>query len=396
MKVYLVGGAVRDKLLGLPIKERDWVVVGATPEELLAKGYRRLDSVFPVFVHPDTGEEYALARRETKVAPGHKGFRIEAGPDVTLEEDLRRRDLTINAIAQTEEGCFVDPFDGRRDLEEGLLRRVTPAFVEDPLRVLRTARFAARFARWGFRVAHGTHSLMKRMVENGEVATLTAERVWQQTERALAEDRPSRYFEVLHRCGALAVLIPELDRALGVSVAHEQTSKNTTAGPLQALAAAAELSPDPVVRYAALMQGMVVSLSQPGKTVCYDVDAVAKRLRAPRAYRDLALLACMHYDLVKHTENTNAPDLLAGMEALDAFRRPRRFAQFLTVCTAIARGRMNCTKSGIPRLRAAYTAANNVDTRDVADRGLEGTRFGSELRRLRTEAITSVLSAPKL
>lgn len=396
MKVYLVGGAVRDKLLGLPIKERDWVVIGATPEALLANGYRRLDRAFPVFVHPDTGEEYALARRETKVAPGHKGFQIYAGPDVTLEEDLRRRDLTINAIAQSEDGHFVDPFDGREDLHEGLLRRVSPAFVEDPLRVLRTARFAARFARWGFRIAHGTHALMKRMVENGEMAALTAERVWQETERALAEDRPSRYIEVLHRCGALAVLIPKLDRSLGTPLAHQQTSQDTTVGPLQALATAAELSPDPVARYAALMQGMGVSLSPFDKTACDAIDAVSRRLHVPKAYRDLALLVCTHYHLVEHSETTTAPELLEGMEALDAFRRPQRFEQFLTVCTAIAGGRMDSTKGRIHQLRAAYNAANSIDARSAIGGDVEGARFGWELRRLRAEAIRSVLSAPKL
>ncbi|MEJ2592815.1 MAG: hypothetical protein P8178_15730 [Candidatus Thiodiazotropha sp.] len=215
MKIYLVGGAVRDRLLDLPVSERDWVVVGATPEQMLEQGFRRADADFPVFLHPQTGEEYALARTEVKTGPGYKGFAVESGPQVTLEQDLLRRDLTINALAMDEAGELIDPCGGRDDLENGLLRHITPAFSEDPVRLLRVARFAAKLGRWGFRVAHGTHGLMQKMAASPDLANLRAERVWRELVRAMGEPQPWRFFEVLHRCGALARLMPPLDRLMG-------------------------------------------------------------------------------------------------------------------------------------------------------------------------------------
>ncbi len=213
MKVYLVGGAVRDRLLGLAVGERDWVVVGATEAEMLRAGFVKVPAEFPVYHHPETGEEHALARVETKTGPGHRGFEVYAGPEITLEQDLRRRDLTINAMAEDADGRLIDPFHGRADLDAGLLRHVSPAFDEDPLRVLRVARFAARLGRWGFRVAHGTHQLMRYMSAGVDLRTLPAERVWQELEKALAEEQPWRFVEVLHRCGALGILVPGARRA---------------------------------------------------------------------------------------------------------------------------------------------------------------------------------------
>ncbi|HEY5720606.1 MAG TPA: multifunctional CCA tRNA nucleotidyl transferase/2'3'-cyclic phosphodiesterase/2'nucleotidase/phosphatase, partial [Gammaproteobacteria bacterium] len=216
MEIYLVGGAVRDRLLGLELRERDWVVVGATPEQMEALGYRRVGRDFPVFLHPESGEEYALARTERKTAPGYRGFAVHASPEVTLEEDLRRRDLTINAMAEAPDGTLIDPFGGAEDLRLGRLRHVSPAFAEDPVRILRVARFAARFARWGFRVAHPTQRLMREMVASGEVDALVPERVWAELEKALGEPQPGRFVEVLHRCGALARVLPEVDALFGV------------------------------------------------------------------------------------------------------------------------------------------------------------------------------------
>lgn len=247
VKIYLVGGAVRDRLLGLPVKERDWVVVGATPQQMLAQGFRRADAAFPVFLHPETGEEYALARTEIKTGPGYKGFEVDAGPQITLAQDLLRRDLTINALAEDEAGNLIDPYGGHDDLDNGLLRHITPAFSEDPVRLLRIARFAAKLGQWGFRVAHGTHGLMKQMAASPDLANLKTERVWREMIRAMAEAQPWRFFEVLHHCGALARLIPAVDRTMGVPAAHGETSVETLVASLRR---AVDLSDDPVVRTA--------------------------------------------------------------------------------------------------------------------------------------------------
>jgi tRNA nucleotidyltransferase (CCA-adding enzyme) len=244
MKIYLVGGAVRDRLLKLPVVERDWVVVGATEQQMLEQGYRRLDADFPVFLHPETGEEYALARREVKTGSGYKGFRIEVDPDITLQQDLVRRDLTINALAMDEAGNLIDICGGREDLDNGLLRHITPAFSEDPVRLLRIARFAAKLGQWGFRVAHGTHGLMKTMAASPDLASLKVERIWRELARAMSETQPWRFFEVLHRCGALARLMPSLDRVMGDPAAH-QADSNTG---MQGLKRAVALTDDPVVR----------------------------------------------------------------------------------------------------------------------------------------------------
>ncbi|MGD8514376.1 MAG: multifunctional CCA addition/repair protein, partial [Granulosicoccaceae bacterium] len=253
MKIYLVGGAVRDKLLGITPQERDWVVVGATPDDMLARGFRPVGKDFPVFLHPQSHEEYALARTERKTAPGYTGFAFHASPEVTLEQDLLRRDLTINAMAMDDDGSIIDPFGGQADLEAGLLRHVSPAFVEDPVRILRVARFAARFGKWGFKVAHGTNALMRSMVENGEIDALVPERVWKEFERALGEDMPTAFFKVLRGCGALARLFPEIDALYGVpQPAIHHAEIDTGVHCMLVLEQAVKLSADPRVRFAAL------------------------------------------------------------------------------------------------------------------------------------------------
>lgn len=390
MEVYLVGGAVRDKLLGVPVTDRDWVVVGATAKQMEAMGFRRLDRDFPVFAHPQTGEEYALARQEIKVAGGHKGFRVYAGPEVTLEDDLKRRDLTINAMAEAEDGTLIDPFGGRNDLDNGFLRHVSPAFVEDPLRVLRVARFAARFARWGFRVAHRTHTLMKQIVDGGELAELSAERVWGEMKRALAEDQPVRYFEVLHRCGALCRLVPELHYALGAAVSHRQLPEQTEPRPLKILTAAARLSGDPIIRYAALMQGLATEAPGGSKAACDVVLQVAQRLRAERSYKELTLMVCQHYSFFEAAPHADAKTLLAGLEALDAMRREARFERYLTVCQAVAVVAGSDPGATRKRLETVFAVARAVDAKGLVNQGLDRARLADMLRRRRIAAISAV------
>ncbi len=322
MKVYLVGGAVRDELLGLKPAERDWVVVGATPEAMKQLGYKPVGRDFPVFLHPTSNEEYALARLERKVAPGYRGFTTEFSPAVTLEEDLQRRDLTINAIARSDAGVLIDPTGGRADLQARLLRHVSPAFVEDPVRLLRVARFAARFADLGFTVAPETMALMRQMVADGEISALVAERVWRELERALVTTQPQRFFELLDATGALPVVMTEL-------AAYLHTPGSGTIA-LAALRCAANTNANATVRWAALLAGM-----EEGSIV-----ALCERLRAPREFTDLARLATRLGGHL-HAEGREPAAALADPSALvtllevaDAWRRPERFAEWLQVLTA--------------------------------------------------------------
>ena len=406
MDTYLVGGAVRDKLLGLPVKERDWVVVGATPAEILARGYKQVGKDFPVFLHPETHEEYALARTERKTAPGYKGFAVHAAPDVTLEQDLERRDLTINAMAETPDGRVIDPFGGRRDLEARRLRHVSPAFAEDPVRILRVARFAARLARWNFTVADETLALMKRMVDNGEVDALVPERVWQELVRALGEDHPARFFEVLRACGALVRLFPEIERLFGVpQPPRHHPEVDSGVHTLMVLELAARLSPDPCVRFAALTHDL-----GKGETPAEEwphhhgheqrsvrlVQALCRRLRASNDYRDLAVLTARYHGHCHRAAELRPSTLLDTLQALDAFRRPQRFEQFLLACEADARGRVGREDAPYPQaawLRAARQAAAAVNAAALADDGLQGEALARELRRLRLDAVRRVMNA---
>ncbi len=400
MEVYLVGGAVRDELLGLPVHERDWVVVGAGPAELIAQGFRPVGRDFPVFLHPQTNEEYALARTERKTAPGYRGFTVHAEPGVTLEQDLRRRDLTINAMARAADGTLIDPYGGRADLERRLLRHVSPAFAEDPVRILRIARFASRLAPLGFTVAPETLDLMRAMVAAGEVDALVPERVWAELQRALGEVRPGRFIEILRECGALARLFPEIDRLFGVpQPARYHPEIDTGVHVLMVVDMAARLSPDPQVRFAALThdlgKGATPSEQWPShhgheERGVERVQALCRRYRIPNDYRDLAVLVARWHGHAHRIAQLRPATVLKLLEALDAFRRPQRMESFLLACEADARGRAGLEERPYPqaeRLRAALRAAAAVEAAPLAARGLRGPDIGRELFRQRVEAI---------
>jgi tRNA nucleotidyltransferase (CCA-adding enzyme) len=402
MQVYLVGGAVRDALLGLPIKERDWVVVGGTREELLRLKYREVGRDFPVFLHSDSHEEYALARRERKVAPGYRGFSVEFGPEVTLEEDLARRDLTINAIAQAADGTLIDPYGGRRDIESRTLRHVSAAFTEDPVRVLRVARFAARFAPLGFRVAADTMALMQSMVARDEVDALVAERVWQESEKALGEPAASAFFEVLRECGALARIYPEIDALFGVPQPAEWHPEiDTGLHTLMVLDQAALLSGEPKVRFAALLHDVGKGATPPvewprhrgheERSVAL-IEALAARLRVPSDFRELALIVARHHGLAHRAFELKPTTILEFMERADAFRRPERFAQALIACEADSRGRTGLETKPYPQrqfLLAAAAAAASIkpSAEDLASH--PGAAIAELLRRRRVQAIAA-------
>ncbi len=404
MKIYRVGGAVRDRLLGLPVTEQDWVVVGATPEEMLAKGFVPVGKDFPVFLHPETKEEYALARTERKVAPGYTGFVFHAAPDVTLEQDLARRDLTINAMAMTPAGELIDPYGGRRDLEQRVLRHVSPAFVEDPVRVLRVARFAARFAPLGFRVAPETMALMRRMVENGEVDALVPERVWAELRRALGEAKPSPFFEVLRECGALRVIFPEIDRLFGVPQPEKHHPEvDVGVHTLLVVDQAARLTEDEEVRFAALVhdlgKGTTPREAWP-RHVGHEergvplVEGLCGRLRVPKGFRELALLVTRYHLHFHRAAELRPSTMLELFQRLDAFRRPRRFEQFMLACEADSRGRYGFEDRRPPQaaiLRAAYEAAAAVKPDELIRDGLQGAAIGEALRERRLAAVKRVL-----
>ena len=404
MQIYLVGGAVRDKLLGVEPRDRDWIVVGATPEEMIARGYKPVGKDFPVFIHPDSGEEYALARTERKTAPGYHGFEFHADPSVTLEEDLRRRDLTINAIAMDSDGNLIDPFNGQEDLRNGRLRHVSPAFSEDPVRILRVARYAARYAHWGFHVAHGTHALMKQMVENGEVDALVAERVWQEMENALGEQTPSRFFEVLRNCGALARILPELEQLFGVpQPKHHHPEEDTGIHTMMVLDQAARLTSNTRVRFAALVHDLgkgTTPREEWPKHIAHEhrgvalVDALCDRLRIPNDYRELAQIVTRYHGVYHRAEELRASTLHDTLEAVDAFRRPERFELFLLACEADSRGRTGFEEQQFAQpalLREALQAAAQVSAKTVVAAGYSGKVVGEQLRLRRIEAIRQTL-----
>ena len=405
-ETWQVGGCVRDRLLGLPIKDHDWVVVGATPEAMLKAGFRPVGKDFPVFLHPQTHEEYALARTERKTAPGYTGFQFHAAPDVSLEQDLARRDLTVNAMAESGSGEIIDPFGGQNDLQARLLRHVSPAFVEDPVRILRVARFAARFAGLGFKVADETMQLMRKMVDNGEVAALVAERVWQEMQRALTEERPAVFIQILRDCGALAVLLPEVDRLFGVPQPEKHHPEvDTGIHTLMVLEQAARLSDDPTVRFAALLHDLgkgVTPADQLPRHIGHEargvplVKELCTRLKVPKDYRDLAILVTryhLHYHRVAELRPTT---LLETLEALDAFRRPQRFEQFLLACEADSRGRTGFEDAEFeqPRLfREAYQAAAHVKVDELLKQGLKGKAIAEALHQQRCQAIATARKA---
>lgn len=382
MRSFVVGGAVRDALLGLPVKDHDHVVVGATPEQMLAAGYRAVGKDFPVFLHPDTHEEYALARTERKTAPGYHGFVFHAAPDVTLEQDLVRRDLTINAMARGEDGAIVDPHGGRRDLEARLFRHVSDAFAEDPVRILRTARFAARLPE--FTVAEDTNALMRRMVAAGEVDALVPERVWQELARGLMEIQPSRMLAVLRDCGALARLLPELE-ACWETPLPGQPDTATGVRLMQVIDAAAAQGLALEARFAVLMAAS-------GRDALEPVQAVCARLKVPNECRDLALMAVREQGVVIRAEELDAAALVGLLERCDALRKPERFAQMLL---ALACSVMPTPAAAWPqgaRLLAALAAARAVNAGEVAQRcGERKERIPEAVRQARIGAVASAL-----
>ncbi len=406
MQVYLVGGAVRDRLLGRPVRERDWVVVGAEPAQLERDGYQPVGREFPVFLHPRTREEYALARLERKVGPGYRGFTTRFSPDVTLEEDLRRRDLTVNAMAQAEDGQIIDPYGGQADLAARLLRHVSEAFVEDPVRILRVARFAASYASLGFSVADETLALMRRMTEAGEVAALVPERVWQETARALGEARPEVYFEVLRACGALAVIFPEIDALYGVPQPPRwHPEVDTGVHVMLTLRYAADHDAPATVRFAALTHDLGKALTPRERWPSHHgheelgvplIEAISDRLKVPNAQRELAILTTRNHTLVHRARELTPATLLKLLETCDAFRRPDRFGELLLACEADARGRTGLENAPYPQaayLRGVLAAAAGV-TLSAQDRaGLAGPAIGEEIRRRRLAAITPLRPA---
>ena len=404
MRRYLVGGAVRDRLLGRPVVDHDHVVVGATPEDMLAQGFRPVGKDFPVFLHPDSGEEYALARTERKTGRGYHGFAFHADPQVTLEEDLARRDLTINAIAQDEHGALVDPFHGQRDLEQRVLRHVSPAFVEDPVRLLRVARFAARFAPLGFRVAEETMALMRTMVANGEVDHLVPERVWAETRRALAEAQPSAFVRVLREAGALAVLFPEVDALYGVPQRPEYHPEVDTGVHLElVLDMAARLAPgDDLVGFAALCHDLGKACT-PADVLPRHIGhehagveplrALATRLKVPTEHAALAELVCREHLNAHRALELKPATVLRLLTKLDALRRPQRLEAFLACCEADRRGRLGSAEAPYPQagfLRAARGAAAAVTAAGFVARGLAGPAIGEAMDQARVAAIAAV------
>ena len=401
MKTYLVGGAVRDRLLGLPPGDRDWVVVGATQAAMEARGFKAVGRDFPVFLHPDTGEEYALARTERKSGRGYRGFVVDADPSVTLEEDLQRRDFTINAIAQADDGTLVDPYGGARDIQARVLRHVGPAFVEDPLRVLRAARFMARFAPLGFTLAPETVALMRTMVDSGELDALVPERVWQELRRALASTRPSAFLSTLRGCGALAVVLPEVDALYGIPQRAEYHPEVDT-GIHQEMVCdmAARLAPgDARIGFAALVHDLGKALTPADvlpKHIGHEhagvkpVIALCERLKVPVDHRELAVMACREHLNVHRLFELRDATVIELLARCDAVRRPERSPWLATVCEADKRGRGGQEAADYPQGRALvdlHRAALQVSARDVVREGMTGGQIGEALQAARVAAV---------
>ena len=400
MQIYKVGGAVRDRLLGKPVTDIDWVVVGASTEEMLAKGFRPVGADFPVFLHPRTGEEYALARTERKSGRGYGGFTFHASPEVTLEEDLIRRDLTINAMAEDDHGQLTDPYQGQRDLQARVLRHVSPAFAEDPLRVLRVARFAARYAALGFTVAPETLELMRQLSESGELQALTAERSWKEISRALMEEQPQVFIQVLRDCGALKVLLPEIDALFGVpqpEVHHPEIDSGVHT--LSVLHQAAQHQQPLTVRWACLLHDLGKGLTPQDewpRHIAHEhkglklIKAVNTRFKAPRDCQELAMLVGEYHTHGHRALELKPSTLLELLQSFDVYRRPQRFEEFIVACEMDARGRKGLEQRCYPQadyLRGAATAARNVAVQPLLEQGFKGPELGEALKRERLKAL---------
>ena len=405
MKIYAVGGAVRDRLLGLPVKDQDYVVVGATPEQMERLGYRPVGKDFPVFLHPVTHEQYALARTERKQGRGYRGFEVHTAPDVTLEQDLARRDLTINAIARTEDGAIIDPFQGVADLRAGILRHVSPAFVEDPVRVLRVARFAARFR---FAIAPETVRLMREMVANGEVDHLVAERVWQELSRGLMEATPSRMFEALRACRALERILPEVDRLFGVPQRPEfHPEVDTGVHVMLVIDYCARIEASLAVRFAALTHDLGKGTTprellpahhgHEARSVAL-VEQVCERLRVPAQCRDLAVLAARYHGDIHRAEELRPATVLKLLSAADVFRKPERFEELLAACECDWRGRTGFETRPYPQaglLRRAAAAARSVDAGAIAQQAPQPEEIARRIEAARLEAVVEALRSAR-
>lgn len=400
MQIYTVGGAVRDRLLGRPISEVDWVVVGASAEQMLELGYRPVGADFPVFLHPQTGEEYALARTERKSGRGYGGFTFHASPDVTLEQDLIRRDLTVNAMAEDDQGNLIDPYGGQQDLEARILRHVSPAFAEDPLRVLRVARFAARYAPLGFSVAPETLELMRQLAESGELSHLTAERSWKEISRALMEPRPDVFVQVLRDCGALAALLPEVDALFGVPQPQAHHPEiDTGVHVLSVLRQCAEHDQPLNVRWASLLHDVGKGLTPEDewpRHIAHEhkglplIQAINERCKAPRDCAELALLVGEYHTHGHRALELRPSTLLELLQRFDVFRRPQRFAEFVAACEMDARGRLGLEQRDYPQavyLLGAAEAARQVPVKPLLEKGFKGAELGEELNRERLQAL---------
>lgn len=406
MKIYLVGGAVRDRLLDYPVLERDWLVVGATPDIMQEQGYKPVGKDFPVFLHPQTHDEYALARTERKTAPGYKGFDVDANPRVTLEEDLLRRDLTINAMAIGEDGVLIDPFQGQQDLRNRILRHVSPAFSEDPVRILRVARFTARYAHLGFRVAEETRLLMQAMVKSGEADHLVAERVWAELYKALTETTPAAFFQTLKECDALAVIFPEIHALFGVPQPPKYHPEiDTGVHSLMSLTLASKLSGKPEVRLAALLHDLGKALTDPQKWPSHHghersglpvLERFCERLRVPKAYKTLCAQVMEYHTHCHRVFELRSGTLVDMLQATGAFKADNHLQDFLLACEADARGRTGFEDNDYPQaeyIKQAARTALAVDTRQVLQSKLQGAQIGAAIQQLRSQALSSLKQA---
>lgn len=400
MQIYLVGGAVRDALLNRPVEDKDWVVVGATPEQMLALGYQQVGKDFPVFLHPKTQQEYALARTERKNGQGYTGFACDASSNVTLEQDLKRRDLTINAMAMDDQQQIIDPYNGQQDLADKLLRHVSDAFVEDPLRVLRVARFAARYACYGFSIAPETLALMTDISLSGELAHLTPERVWKETARSLLEANPQVFFTTLRQCAALKIWFPELDKLWGVpNPAKWHPEIDTGVHTMMVLQQAVQLSDQLPVRYAALVHDLGKGETDPNlwpshqgheKIGLQSILTLSERLKVPNECRELGLLVGEFHSHIHHAFKLKASSIIDLLDRCDVWRKPARFADLLVACTADARGRTGFENTPYPNadyIWQAYLRAQQVDVQAIVAAGYQGAQIKQQLRQKRIQAI---------
>lgn len=403
MQIYLVGGAVRDQLLQLPVYDRDWVVVGSSPQAMLAAGFQAVGKDFPVFLHPNSKEEHALARTERKTGVGYTGFACHYAPDVTLEEDLLRRDLTINAMAQDNSGQLIDPYGGQRDLAAKVLRHVSPAFVEDPLRVLRVARFAAKLHHLGFTVAEETMQLMAKIAQSGELQHLTAERVWQEWHKSLSTHHPEVFLQVLRDCGALAVVLPEIDRLFGVPQPEKWHPEiDTGIHTLMVAKQAAQLSDSLPVRFAAQVHDLGKGVTPPSewpshKLHCHTglniIESLCERIRVPNEFRDLALAVCAQHSNIHRADELKPATKLKVLGLLDVWRKPERLEQVLLCCEADHRGRLGLESEPYPQREIflrAYQAALGVAVQAVIADGFHGKQIKEELDKRRVSAIEAL------